>query len=218
MADLASEAATIITMISTIDLDLSGLGARAPLEVGSPPAPTSRWRVCVVSETYPPEINGVAMTLARLVDGLRGRGHTVSVVRPRQRVDRFDDRRDSDEVLVHGAPLPGYGGLQIGLPAGGALRRHWRERRPDVIYVATEGPLGWSAVRAARRLRLPVVSGFHTNFHGYARHYHAGWLTRLVLRYLRNFHNRTTSTVVATADLRARLSALGFTNLSVLGR
>jgi len=196
----------------------SSNGPRAPLEVGSPPAPTSRRRVCVVSETYPPEINGVAMTLARLVDGLRARGHIVSVVRPRQRVDRVDDPRHSDEVLVHGAPLPGYGGLQIGLPAGGALRRHWRERRPDVVYVATEGPLGWSAVRAARRLRLPVVSGFHTNFHRYARHYHAGWLTRLIASYLRSFHNRTTATMVATGDLRARLSALGFTNVSVLGR
>jgi len=198
--------------------DLSSNVARAPLEAGSPLATTSRRRVCVVSETYPPEINGVAMTLGRLVDGLRGRGHVVSIVRPRQRVDRFDDRRDRDEVLVHGAPLPGYGGLQIGLPAGGALRRHWRERRPDVIYVATEGPLGWSAVRAARRLRLPVLSGFHTNFDRYARHYHAGWLTRLIASYLRSFHNRTTATLVATGDLRARLGALGFTNVNVLGR
>src|SRR5437762_13003783 len=131
--------------------------------------------VCSSDLTYPPEINGVAMTLARLVDGLRGRGHAVSVVRPRQRVDRCGPPRDAEEFLVHGAPLPGYGGLQIGLPAAGALRRHWTRHRPDVVYVATEGPLGWSAVRAATRLRLPVVSGFHTNFHSYAKHYHAGW-------------------------------------------
>src|SRR5213592_1767352 len=218
MADLAFPAATIITMISTIDRDPRGGAAQARLEIGPGPAPGSRRRVCVVSETYPPEINGVAMTLARLVDGLRGRGHAVSVVRPRQRVDRCGPPRDAEEFLVHGAPLPGYGGLQIGLPAAGALRRHWTRHRPDVVYVATEGPLGWSAVRAATRLRLPVVSGFHTNFHSYAKHYHAGWIVRVVVGYLRRFHNRTTATVVATADLRARLNALGFTNLSVLGR
>ncbi|PYN95500.1 MAG: glycoside hydrolase, partial [Candidatus Rokuibacteriota bacterium] len=150
-------------MISTIDRDPRGGAAHARLEIGPTLAPGSRRRVCVVSETYPPEINGVAMTLARLVDGLRGRGHAVSVVRPRQRVDRCGPPRDAEEFLVHGAPLPGYGGLQIGLPAAGALRRHWTRHRPDVVYVATEGPLGWSAVRAATRLRLPVVSGFHTN-------------------------------------------------------
>ncbi len=218
MADLAFPAATIITMISTIDRDPRGGAAHARLEIGPGPAPGSRRRVCVVSETYPPEINGVAMTLARLVDGLRGRGHAVSVVRPRQRVDRRGPPRDPEEFLVRGAPLPGYGGLQIGLPAAGALRRHWTRHRPDVVYVATEGPLGWSAVRAATGLRLPVVSGFHTNFHSYAKHYHAGWFVRVVAGYLRRFHNRTTATVVATADLRARLNALGFTNLSVLGR
>src|SRR5690348_8818838 len=130
MADLAFQAATIITMISTIDRERPGGVVDARVEIGSLPAPDSRRRLCVVSETYPPEINGVAMTLARLVDGLRGRGHAVSIVRPRQRADRLGRARDLDEVLVQGAPLPGYGGLQIGLPAGGALRRHWRQHRP----------------------------------------------------------------------------------------
>src|SRR5213080_4735579 len=106
MADLAFPAATIITMISTIDRDPRGGAAHARLEIGPTLAPGSRRRVCVVSETYPPEINGVAMTLARLVDGLRGRGHAVSVVRPRQWVDRRGPLRDPEEFLVHGAPPP----------------------------------------------------------------------------------------------------------------
>lgn len=62
----------------------------------------------------------------------------------------------------------------MGLPTGAMLRARWRRRPPDVVYVATQGPLGWSAVRAARRLGLPVLGGFHTNFHVYAKHYHAG--------------------------------------------
>jgi glycosyltransferase involved in cell wall biosynthesis len=86
------------------------------------------------------------------------------------------------------------------------------------VYVATEGPLGWSALRAARRLRVPVLSGFHTNFHGYARHYRGGWLAPAVVRYLRWFHNRTDGTLVATHDLRGQLQAHGFANLNLLGR
>ena len=46
-------------------------------------SPRSRRHVCLVTDTYPPEINGVALTLARLARGLRERGHAVSVVRPR---------------------------------------------------------------------------------------------------------------------------------------
>jgi glycosyltransferase involved in cell wall biosynthesis len=87
-----------------------------------------------------------------------------------------------------------------------------------VVYVATEGPLGWSAVRAARRLEIPVFSGFHTNFHSYSKHYRASWLQPLILRYLCEFHNRTRGTLVPNVDLRDRLQVLGFNNVFVLGR
>jgi glycosyltransferase involved in cell wall biosynthesis len=121
-------------------------------------------------------------------------------------------------MLVRGIPLPRYPGLRLGLPPGAALRAQWARARPDGVYVATEGPLGWSALRAARRLDVPVLSGFHTNFHGYARHYRGAWLAPGVVRYLRWFHNRTDGTLVATNDLRSQLQAHGFANLSVLGR
>lgn len=159
------------------------------------------------------------MTLARLVEGLRARGHAVSVVRPRQpRADCSSRKGDPWVVLVRGLPLPGYRGVRIGLPAGGGLRDRWAWHRPDVVYAATEGPLGWSAVRTARHLGIPVLSGFHTNFHSYSQYYRVGWLRQVILRYLREFHNRTRGTLVPSADLRDRLQALGFNNVSILGR
>jgi glycosyltransferase involved in cell wall biosynthesis len=173
--------------------------------------------ICVVSETYAPEVNGVALTLTHLVAGLRAQGYAVSVVRPRQR-DRDDCVGDSQVTFVRGAPLPGYKGLQFGLPASGLLRRTWRRCRPDVVYVATEGPLGWSAVRAARHLGIPTLSGFHTNFHSYAQYYRVGWLQKLILRYLRDFHNQTLGTLVPSVDLREQLHTFGFHNVSLLDR
>jgi glycosyltransferase involved in cell wall biosynthesis len=119
---------------------------------------------------------------------------------------------------VRGLPLPGYKGLQFGLPAGRLLRSCWTRHRPDVVYVATEGPLGWSAICNTRRLSIPAFSGFHTNYHVYSQHYRLGWLQDLVLRYLRSFHNRTAGTLVANGDLRGRLQELGFKNVNVLGR
>jgi glycosyltransferase involved in cell wall biosynthesis len=86
------------------------------------------------------------------------------------------------------------------------------------VYVATEGPLGWSAVRTAQRLGIPVVSGFHTNFHSYSKYYRAGWLQELIVRYLRGFHNRTISTLVPSVDLRDWLQLLGFKNVNILAR
>jgi glycosyltransferase involved in cell wall biosynthesis len=182
-------------------------------------AATLRRHLCIVTETYPPEINGVALTLARLVDGLRTRGHEVSIVRPRHNTVAGADREpDAGATLVRGLPIPGYRGVQVGCPAAGLLLDGWTRRRPDVVYVATPGPLGWSAIRAARRLSVPVLSGFHTNFHTYAPHYGAGWSQRLIVRYLRAFHNQTLGTLVPTDGLRDQLQALGFSNLRVLGR
>jgi glycosyltransferase involved in cell wall biosynthesis len=174
--------------------------------------------LCVVTETYPPEINGVASTLHRLVTGLRAGGRRVSLVRPRQAADPAGVGGRGGVTLVGGVPLSWCGGIRIGAPAGGMLQRAWRADRPHAVYVATEGPLGWSAVRAARALAIPALSGFHTNFHGYARHYGAGPFAPLVFRYLRRFHNRTAGTLVASPELRDGLAAAGFHRLHVLGR
>jgi hypothetical protein len=73
--------------------------------------------------------------------------------------------------MRYGSPLPGYAGVRFGLPAGGALLQRWQEQRLDAIYVATEGPLGWSALNAAEKLGIPVATGFHTRFDDYAGRY-----------------------------------------------
>jgi glycosyltransferase involved in cell wall biosynthesis len=172
-----------------------------------------RLRVAVVTETYPPEVNGVAKTAARFIEGLRGRGHEVQVVRPRQSA-----ADPGGDVLMQGVSIPCYRNLRIGLPAKRALQRLWSFRRPDVVHIVTEGPLGWSALQAAAKLKLPVVSDFRTNFHSYSSHYGVGWLKKPILSYLRRFHNRTLCTIVPTAAMRGELAALGFQRLRVIAR
>jgi len=114
--------------------------------------------------------------------------------------------------------IPRYSNLQIGLLSRGALVREWRDWRPDLVHVVTEGPLGWNAVSAARELGIPVSSDFHTNFHSYSRHYGFGMFAGLVARYLRALHNRAGCTMVPTAQMQAELEALGFERVSIVGR
>lgn len=179
----------------------------------------SRLHIALISDTYPPEVNGVAMTLGRTVDGLRRRGHQVELVRPRQGPDdSAADAPDFREFLVGGIPLPRYPGLRLGLPAGAALRHRWSVRRPDIVHIATEGPLGGSALAAARRLALPVSTGFHTNFDAYCRHYGFGWLRGPMASYLRRFHNRADATLVPTGNLADALGRDGYRNLAVVSR
>ena len=183
-------------------------------------APTPRsLRVALVSETYVPEVNGVALTLERVVHGLSARGHDLQVVRPRQAgTDAPSAQAGLEQVLMRSLPIPNYPQVRFGLPAKGALLRLWALRRPDLVHIATEGPLGWSALQAARKLKLPLSTDFHTNFHTYSRHYGVGWLQKPIAAYLRKFHNAADCTLVPTESLKAELQALGFERLRVVGR
>jgi glycosyltransferase involved in cell wall biosynthesis len=106
----------------------------------------------------------------------------------------------------------------MGMPSRRLLERQWTEARPDLVHVATEGPLGWSALAAARRLEIPVATDFHTNFHAYTRGYGFAWLARPVAAYLRSFHNRAACTMVPTREIAEELTALRFERLRVVGR
>ena len=176
-------------------------------------------RVAVVTETYPPEVNGVAMTLARMVEGLHRRNHDVQLIRPQQ-----EGRETAEcsvrfhEVLTRGLPIPLYPNLRMGVPSKRTLVRLWGRHRPDVVHIATEGPLGWSALQAALHLKLPVSSDFRTNFHAYSEHYGIGWLCKPIMAYLRKFHNRTQCTMVPTNALQRELEASGFRRLAVVTR
>ena len=129
-------------------------------------------RIAVVTETYPPEVNGVALTVSRFIEGLRKRNHDIHLLRPRQnRVESADDSPNFRESLVLGLPIPRYPGLKMGWPARKTMERLWTLRRPDLVHIVTEGPLGWSALQASTKLRIPVCSDFRTNFHAYSRHY-----------------------------------------------
>lgn len=176
-------------------------------------------RLAIVTETYPPEVNGVALSLSRFVEGLSQLNHEIQLVRPRQQNDvPVPSVGQIEEVLTIGLPIPKYPNLKMGLPAKRRLVGQWTMRRPDLVHIVTEGPLGWSALEAARKLKIPVSSDFRTNFHSYSQHYGVGWLKRPIVGYLRKFHNKTALTTVPTEHMRRELSGIGFRNVRVLSR
>lgn len=183
---------------------------------GLSPLPLPPLHIAFVTETYPPEINGVALTAARSVAFLRQRGHVVDVIRPRPQSS--DGADVSADILVHGIGLPLYPGVQFGLPAGRMLQQRWARKPPDLVHIVTEGPLGWSALHAATSAGIPVTSDYRTDFSRYSAHYGIGALRRPIARYLRHFHNRAHRTFVPTRALRDELAQDGYRGLTVIGR
>jgi hypothetical protein len=110
-------------------------------------------RIAYVTDTYPPELNGVSLTVERTVRYLRSRGHNVELIRPRQPGESALD--GSDELRTAGCPIPVYRELRFGLSRIGPLVRRFRETAPELVHLATPGPLAWAALAAAARSASP---------------------------------------------------------------
>ncbi len=172
----------------------------------------------IVSDTFPPDINGVARTLQTLALGLSERGHEVHVITTTEGA-RSENAAHGVQVESVGAlPVPGYDGIRLGLTSRRYIAERIREIQPDAMYVAVETLMGCSAIRAARQSGVRVVSGFHTNFHTYSHDYSLPLLKSVAMRYLKWLHNRTARTLTPSESTAVQLRELGIENVGVLGR
>ena len=178
-----------------------------------------RLKFALVTETFKPEINGVAMTLGKIADHLSNNLHQVQVIRPKQSsLDNAINTANFKEHLVVGMAIPFYKHLKFGFPAKNRLIKLWADNKPDVVHIATEGPLGWSALQAAKHLNIPVISSYHTNFHQYSKHYGASFLMKPIESYLKYFHNQTLATLAPTQKVVDALTQSGYKNVSIMAR
>lgn len=172
-------------------------------------------RICLATDTFLPEINGVTTVLAQMRDGLRARGHAVQVLAP------SSGAPSPDESAVHrlgAVPAPGYPQVRLSWPWARGLTGLLDRFAPDVVHAVTEGPLGLFGRGYASRRRTPLVSSFHTDFPRYAAHYLGRFAVRPTKAYLRWFHNAAALTQTPSAVSRDELLGLGVPRAAVWGR
>ena len=170
-------------------------------------------RISIVSETYVPDVNGVANSLRHLIQALDSNKYRIQIIRTRPKAAWTPE---VEEVWVKGLTIPMYPDLQIGLPCAKRMAAVWDQFQPHMVFIATEGPLGNSALKEAQRRGLPVLSAFHTNFHRYSSYYGMGWIKTLTLNWLRRFHNSTLGTLVPSSESATFLRSNGFDDVHVL--
>ncbi len=177
-----------------------------------------RLKIAIVTETWPPEINGVALSLMRLCKGFQARGHKILLIRPEQQ-QPCRDFSPNQECLVRAQKIPKYKYLQFGWPQLVKVGQAIEQFRPDVVHIVTEGPLGLAVQQTAKFQKIPVSSGFHSPFHDFSRFFDLVYLVKPIQRYLKWFHNNTALTIVPSADTQQALREFGVTcPLSIVGR
>lgn len=171
-------------------------------------------RIALFSDTYAPQMNGVARTLQRLVSALSERGHEVRV-----HTTTHPGARDSAEVRrVPSVPFWGYEELRLAAPFFPGVRRALQAWAPHVIHAATPFGLGLAGRSLARSLGIPFLTSYHTQLAQYASHYGLGAIAEHGMRYLRWFHNSGMRTLVPTRAVAEQLEARGFARLGIWPR
>jgi glycosyltransferase involved in cell wall biosynthesis len=154
----------------------------------------NRLRILLATDAWPPQVNGVVRTWLTTIARLREIGHVVEVIEPHQ---------------FPGMPCPFYPEIHVCLPMQNRIVRRINAFGPDVIHIATEGPIGLAVRMYCRRRGLFFTTTYHTKFPEY--------LQRLVFLpaslgyiYMRWFHSRSTAICVATPSLERELRQRGF--------
>jgi glycosyltransferase involved in cell wall biosynthesis len=196
------------------------VGAAARAAHSPPVTPAPRLvrdveRLALFTDTWVPQVNGVARTLDRLVNECHARGIETLVVTP----------EDTDAVT----PTPGvtrwpsrafwaYPQLRMSTPSPSRALALLQQFRPSLVHLATPFGVGLSGRRAARTLGLPLVTSYHTHFTAYLRHYRLQALDTISWPSLRWFHNGGRQTYAPTSIVARELTARGFHGVRVWGR
>lgn len=168
-------------------------------------------RIALFTDTYPPQVNGVARTLARLVEHAREEGHEVALVTTRGRgAGEGCDATLPLHLRLPGVPVPVYPELLLSRWPSARERWFLEAFDPEVVHCATESVLGWWGRRWALRTRRPLVTSFHTNFPAYAAGYGLGFAEGAAWALLRRFHAPAFRTLAPSRDTVADLASRRF--------
>lgn len=171
-------------------------------------------RLAVFTDTYPPQVNGVARTLERLVAAIEARGGAARVVTVEDPEAAADPRLDRWPSI----PLWLYPQLRISLPSRHRALDVIERWRPTLVHVVTEFGVGLAGLFAAREAGVPLVSSYHTHFKAYLEFYGLSALDRIAWPYFRCVHNLGLRTFAPSGIVARELESHGLQNLRVWSR
>ncbi|MBW2475123.1 MAG: glycosyltransferase family 1 protein [Deltaproteobacteria bacterium] len=176
------------------------------------------FRISLVTETFLPQVNGVSRTLERLVRHCTDQGDRIQLLIPRYDENSVKLPTNVEKRDWWALPLPFYKEVVLPFVTIGTIEQALKNFRPDLVHIATEGPLGWAALKAAKRLRQPILSSYHTNFPQYLENYRASFLAPICWKYLRWFHNNTLGTFCPSDSTRHLIESKGLKNVGIWSR
>ncbi len=171
-------------------------------------------RIAIITESFLPTVNGVANSVARVAEELDRAGHDVLIIAPGRGPSRHGG---AAVVRTASVPLPGYQSIPVGMPSAWTAAE-LEAFAPDVVHAAGPVALGAWGLAAARRIGVPVVAVYQTDFARFARHYRVGAAEGLAWRWLRKIHSTAETTLAPSSAAAWDLRRNGIPRVRIWGR
>lgn len=175
-------------------------------------------RVALFTDTFLPDVNGVARTLGRWVDYLQSSGVPCKVFAPHSVHGSGGTPYDRMVERFAGIPFLLYPECRMAIPNPLQLRRLLDDFAPTLIHVATPFNLGLLGIRYAKKRHIPLVASYHTHFDQYLHYYKLPWMENVLWRYMAWFHQECRRIYVPSQSTLTHLAAKGFRGLEVWSR
>ena len=175
-------------------------------------------RIAIITDSFAPDLNGVANCVLRVAEHLIQRGHQPLIIAPEPAGKRMPGPFPYPVERVPSMSLPGYPGFRLGLPSR-VIRSALASHGTELVHLASPVFLGAAGSTAARHLGLPTVAVYQTDIPAYARAY--GWHgagEAAAWRWLRRIHNAAERTLAPSTAILRQLRAHGFERVWLWGR
>jgi glycosyltransferase involved in cell wall biosynthesis len=171
-------------------------------------------RIAIITENFLPKLDGVTRTLARLLQYLQENRHEALLLGPESGMEHY---AGAEIVGTAGVPLPFYSELKFNFFRPLFIRR-LSDFHPDIIHLVDPIFLGSVGLGAAKCMKIPVVSSFHTNISAYCGYFGFPQLTKPMWSYYRTLHSQCALTFCPSPSMANMLHEHGFQNLRIWSR
>ncbi|EOP64430.1 MULTISPECIES: glycosyltransferase family 4 protein [Bacillus cereus group] len=172
-------------------------------------------RVAIFTDTFTPQVNGVAKTLERLTKYFQKENIAYSVFAPQHTAE---DNFVTNVNKMRSIPLTIlYPECRFAFPTP-RIKRELLAFKPDIIHIATPFNMGLCGLYYAKKLNIPVVGSYHTDFDAYLRYYKIEFLSNMLWNYLKWFHSHMQKNFVPSPETLHQLKKKGFQQLYIWGR
>ncbi|PEB80941.1 glycosyltransferase family 4 protein [Bacillus nitratireducens] len=172
-------------------------------------------RVAIFTDTFTPQVNGVAKTLERLTKYFQKENIAYSVFAPQHTAE---DNFVANVNKMRSIPLTIlYPECRLAFPTP-RIKRELLAFKPDIIHIATPFNMGLCGLYYAKKLNIPVVGSYHTDFDAYLRYYKIEFLSNMLWNYLKWFHSHMQKNFVPSPETLHQLKKKGFQQLYIWGR